>query len=77
MKHFVQENYFEIVNDVTHTWTDLKKIPDYQAQVGVELFSRYDIREKGDKVISALYCVCVCVCVPYWDLQLVQTVKNG
>lgn len=40
MKHFVQNSYFDVVNDVSKTWTLIKDLPNYKTVVGVELFSR-------------------------------------
>jgi len=40
MKHFVKDCYLEVVTDVKTTWQKVKNIPDYKAEVGVELFSR-------------------------------------
>ncbi len=40
MKHFVKDNYFEVVTDVNNTWSKIKRIPDYRKELGVELFQR-------------------------------------
>ena len=42
MKHFVAESYFEVVADVTETWSKIKDTPDYKMEFGVKLFKRYD-----------------------------------
>ena len=41
MKHFVAENYFEVVSDVNDCWAKLKKLDGNYAQIfGVALFKR-------------------------------------
>lgn len=40
MKYFVEEKYFTIVNEVSEIWTQVKSIPNYRKELGVELFTR-------------------------------------